>query len=153
MRQITNIVLWKNLTDILGRSYDRREVQDQIDDLVTMFKTSDGKNRQILGELGHGTSSESVSLDRVSHYFENVRLVDFEDGACDLMADLTIMDTPCGQILLSLLEGGVKLRTSTRSTGYLDNMRVKKLKMTAIDIVTIGPQGEDAGEKPNVYLS
>lgn len=143
--KIPNIVIWQNMTDLLGRVYDEQEIRNEIFLMFNENKT------QLLGELGYGNGANSVALDRVSHYFENLRIEDREDGTFDMVGDLVVMKTPLGLILEKLLEAGVKLRTSVRSTGYVDDMKVSKVKVTTIDIVQIDNVNSDK-ERVNVFL-
>ena len=95
--------------------------------------TQVSKGRAV-GELNH-PEGPTVNLDKVSHKIEKLQ---FEGN--DVMGKATVLDTPMGQIVQGLLEGGVQLGVSTRGMGSLerrnDAMYVKPdFILNAIDIV------------------
>jgi len=95
--------------------------------------TQVSKGRAV-GELNH-PEGPTVNLDKVSHKIEKLQ---FEGN--DVMGKATVLDTPMGQIVQGLLEGGVQLGVSTRGMGSLMQqngaMVVKNdFLLNAIDIV------------------
>lgn len=87
-----------------------------------------------VGELNH-PEGPTVNLDKVSHKIDSLT---FE--GTDVVGKATILDTPMGQIVSGLLEGGVQLGVSTRGMGSLMQqngaMVVKDdFLLNAIDIV------------------
>jgi len=87
-----------------------------------------------LGELNH-PSGPTVNLDKVSHKIESLI---FEGN--DVMGKATILDTPMGNIVKGLLDGGVQLGVSTRGMGSLAqrggaNYVKEDFLLNAIDIV------------------
>jgi hypothetical protein len=70
------------------------------------------KNRAF-GELGH-PDSPTINLDRVSHMITKL----YPDGN-NFIGKAKILDTPNGQIVKSLLDGGASLGVSTRGVGSL----------------------------------
>jgi len=77
----------------------------------------------------------TVNLDKVSHKIEKLQ---FEGN--DVVGKATILDTPMGNIVKGLLDGGVGLGVSTRGMGSLKNnngvMEVQgDFMLNAIDIV------------------
>lgn len=95
--------------------------------------TQVSKGRAV-GELNH-PEGPTVNLDKVSHKIEKLQ---FEGN--DVMGKATVLDTPMGQIVQGLLEGGVQLGVSTRGMGSLMQqngaMVVKNdYLLNAIDIV------------------
>jgi hypothetical protein len=71
------------------------------------------KNRAV-GELNH-PDGPTVNLDKVSH-----RITELNFEGSNVMGKALILDTPNGQIVKGLLEGGVKLGVSTRGMGSLE---------------------------------
>jgi len=71
------------------------------------------KNRAV-GELNH-PDGPTVNLDKVSH-----RITELNIEGNKVMGKALILDTPNGQIVKGLLEGGVKLGVSTRGMGSLE---------------------------------
>jgi hypothetical protein len=92
-----------------GRVYPKhvldKEVQRYSQDYVT-------KNRAF-GELGH-PDSPTINLDRVSHMITKL----YPDGN-NIIGRAKILDTPNGNIVKSLLDGGASLGVSTRGVGSL----------------------------------
>lgn len=102
------------------------------------------KNRAV-GEAEHPDTTK-VNLDRISHIIMPGSLVN--EGA-NWSAKAKILNTPCGNIVKGLLEGGVQIGVSTRAGGAVQKnargvMEVQDgLKMSAIDIV-FSPSAPDA---------
>lgn len=102
------------------------------------------KNRAV-GEAEHPKTT-SVNLDRISHIIVPGSLLKEGDN---YSAKARILNTPCGNIVRGLLEGGVQIGVSTRADGQVKKnskgiMEVQDgLKMAAIDIV-FSPSAPDA---------
>tara|TARA_B100000287_G_scaffold300296_1_gene283457 strand:- start:7145 stop:7801 length:657 start_codon:yes stop_codon:yes gene_type:complete len=87
-----------------------------------------------VGELNH-PEGPTINLDKVSHKIDELK---FEGN--DVMGRATVLDTPMGNIVEGLLDGGVQLGVSTRGMGSLERrngaMVVKDdFILNAIDIV------------------
>ena len=87
-----------------------------------------------VGELNH-PEGPTVNLDKVSHKIESL-----EFQGKDVVGKATILNTPMGEVVKGLLDGGVKLGVSTRGMGSLErgkNAMVVKddFILNAIDIV------------------
>jgi hypothetical protein len=90
--------------------------------------------KRAVGELNH-PDGPTVNLDKVSHLIQRLNI----EGK-NVMGKALILDTPNGQIVKGLLEGGVKLGVSTRGMGSLEQrngaMYVKNdFILNTIDIV------------------
>jgi len=90
--------------------------------------------KRSVGELNH-PDGPTVNLDKVSHLIQRLNI----EGK-NVMGKALILDTPNGQIVKGLLEGGVKLGVSTRGMGSLEQrngaMYVKDdFILNTIDIV------------------
>jgi hypothetical protein len=100
------------------------------------------KNRA-MGELGH-PDTPSINLDRVSHMITKL----FPDGN-NFIGKAKILDTPMGNTVKGLLDGGVTLGVSTRGVGSLKPHNGYQLVQddfklaTAADIVA-DPSAPDA---------
>ena len=91
-----------------------------------VFAQAEAKNRNgriypqmvmekaVVGELNH-PDGPTVNLDKVSH-----RITELNFEGRNVMGKALILDTPNGQIVKGLLEGGVKLGVSTRGMGSLE---------------------------------
>src|SRR5210317_1353192 len=87
-----------------------------------------------VGELNH-PEGPTINLDKVSHKIESLNW-----KGNDIVGKATILETPMGQIVKGLLDGGVRVGVSTRGMGSLqrggDAMMVgKDFMLNAIDIV------------------
>ena len=91
-------------------------------------------NGRAVGELNH-PDGPTINLDKVSHLITEMKW-----KGNDVVGRAKILDTPNGQIVKNLLEGGVKLGVSTRGMGSLErNNNVMVVKgdyvLNAVDIV------------------
>ena len=93
-----------------GRIYTREVLTKAVDQFV---------NEQVItgravGELNH-PESPAINLDKVSH-----RITELKWDGNNVMGKALILDTPMGQIVKGLVEGGVQLGVSSRGMGSLD---------------------------------
>jgi len=113
-----------------GRIYPKKVMENAVAKYVD---TQVSKNRAV-GELNH-PEGPTVNLDKVSHLITDLR---WEGN--DVVGKASILDTPMGQIVKGLLEGGVNLGVSTRGMGSLEQrggaMYVKDdFTLSTVDIV------------------
>ena len=113
-----------------GRIYPRQVMEGAVD----KYATEQVSKGRAVGELNH-PEGPTVNLDKVSHKIESL---DWKGN--DVVGKATILETPMGQIVKGLLDGGVKLGVSTRGMGSLENrngtMVVKPdFLLNAVDIV------------------
>lgn len=91
------------------RVYPRPVMESAVEKYV---KEQVSQNRAV-GELNH-PEGPSVNLDKVSHLITELKW-----QGNDVIGKATILDTPNGQIVKGLLDGGVRLGVSTRGMGSL----------------------------------
>ena len=89
-----------------GRVYPKKILEREIDLYKNLVKES-----RALGELDHPESS-IINLNNCSHLVTDIW---FEGD--DVLGKVKVLNTPSGQILRSLVEGGVKLGISSRGLG------------------------------------
>ena len=94
-----------------GRVYPRAIMEKAVDKYVT----DQVSQKRSVGELNH-PEGPTVNLDKVSHL-----ITDLQWEGNDVVGKAQILDTPMGQIVKGLLEGGVQLGVSTRGMGSLEN--------------------------------
>lgn len=87
-----------------------------------------------VGELNH-PEGPTINLDKVSHLITKL-----EWNGTNVIGKAKILDTPMGQIVKGLLEGGVKLGVSSRGMGSLEqrngvNYVKDDFQLATIDIV------------------
>ena len=93
-----------------GRIYTREVLTKAVDQFV---------NEQVItgragGELNH-PESPAINLDKVSH-----RITELKWDGNNVLGKALILDTPMGQIVKGLVEGGVQLGVSSRGMGSLE---------------------------------
>ena len=113
-----------------GRIYPRPVMEKA----VSAYNTTQVVPGRAVGELNH-PEGPTVNLDKVSHKIESL-----DWSGNNVMGKATILNTPMGEVVKGLLDGGVKLGVSTRGMGSLqrgnDAMVVKDdFILNAIDIV------------------
>ena len=121
-----------------GRVYPRPIMEKA----VGKYVTDQVSKKRAVGELNH-PEGPTVNLDKVSHLITDLK---FEGN--DVVGKAQILDTPMGQIVKGLLEGGVQLGVSTRGMGSLEQrngaMYVKDdFILSTVDIVQ-DPSAPDA---------
>ena len=113
-----------------GRVYPKQVMESAVDTYVT----EQVKQGRAVGELNH-PDGPTVNLDKVSHKIESL---DWDGN--DVVGKARILNTPMGNIVKGLLEGGVQLGVSTRGMGSLEErngtMYVKDdFMLNTVDIV------------------
>ena len=113
-----------------GRVYPEAVMRNAVEKYVEEQVSKD----RAVGELNH-PDGPTVNLDKVSHKIEGLEM----DGN-NLPGKARILETPMGQIVKGLLEGGVQLGVSTRGMGSLEQrdgaMYVKDdFMLNTVDIV------------------
>jgi hypothetical protein len=109
-----------------GRVYPVNEIRKAVEQINEAIKQDNG----VLGECDHPQELQ-IHLDRVSHKITQMWM----DGA-NGFGKLQILPTPCGNIVKTLIDCGVKLGVSSRGSGNVDdNGRVSEFDMLTVDIV------------------
>ena len=93
-----------------GRIYPKAIMEGAVDKYVTEQVS---QNRAV-GELNH-PEGPTVNLDKVSH-----KITELSWKGNDVVGKAQVLDTPMGNIVKGLLEGGVQLGVSTRGMGSLE---------------------------------
>ncbi len=93
-----------------GRIYPKPIMEKAVDKYVTeQIRTG-----RAVGELNH-PDGPSINLDKVSHKIESLAWT-----GNDVVGKARILETPMGNIVKGLLDGGVQLGVSTRGMGSLE---------------------------------
>lgn len=121
-----------------GRIYPKSIMENAVNSYVKEFVES----RRALGELSHPESRPTVKPELASHLITQLK---FEGN--DVYGKAKILNTPQGNVLKGLLEGGVQMGVSTRGLGSIEVREgityVKDdFAMMAIDAVS-DPSGID----------
>jgi hypothetical protein len=113
-----------------GRIYESKILQPAVEKYIE----EQVKTGRAVGELNH-PDGPTINLDKVSHLITSLR---FE--GTNVIGKAKILDTPMGQIVKGLLEGGVKLGVSSRGMGSLEtrngvNFVKDDFQLATVDIV------------------
>ena len=92
-----------------GRIYPR----DVMETAVNKYVTEQVIKGRAVGELNH-PDGPAINLDKVSH-----RITDLSWEGNNVIGKALVLDTPMGQIVKGLVEGGVQLGVSSRGMGTL----------------------------------
>jgi len=113
-----------------GRVYPKSIMENA----VRKYSKEQIETGRAVGELNH-PEGPIINLDKVSH-----RITDLYLEGNDVIGKAVVLDTPMGQIVKGLLEGGVKLGVSTRGMGSLEqkegvNYVKSDFTLATVDIV------------------
>ena len=113
-----------------GRVYPK----DVMEAAVDKYMTEQVSKGRAVGELNH-PDGPTINLDKVSHKITELR---WEGN--NVVGKAQILDTPMGQIVKGLMEGGVQLGVSSRGMGSLVqkggvNFVNKDFQLATVDIV------------------
>lgn len=109
-----------------GRVYPRNVIEREVKKFQSLIES-----RESIGELSHPDSGE-INPDRAAILITELHM----DGNLAL-GKAKVLTTPCGKILESLLNDGVRMGVSSRGTGNLDrdNVVCEDYSMITIDAV------------------
>lgn len=106
---------------------------DELRNEVRRYQEEMVKPGRAMGELNHPTSAD-VDLERACHIVTEM----YEEDNV-FYGKSKVLTTPCGQIVRSLINDGVKVGMSSRALGTLEESRgynvVRNMKLVAVDCV------------------
>jgi hypothetical protein len=113
------------------RYYPKDELKKEVDRYIENMV----RENRSMGELNHPTTAE-VDLERACHMVTDI----WQEGNI-FYGKSKVLSTPCGQIVSSLINDGVKVGMSSRALGQLTEEsngvnRVSDLKLVAVDCVS-----------------
>jgi hypothetical protein len=112
----------------------------EITNAVTTINEQIKEGNSVLGEVDHPDDLK-INLDRVSHMIESMWM-DGPNG----YGKLKILETPMGQLVKTMIEGGVKLGVSSRGSG---NVSESSGQVADFEIVTVDVVAQPSA--PNAY--
>ena len=135
---IEGIMAQANIRNGNGRMYERPVMEAAVQEYVDKYVST----RQALGELNH---PERPFVDPSE---AAIRITELRMDGDNVYGKALVLNTPKGQIIKGLLEGGFALGVSTRGLGTLKERNGIKyvqndFMMTAIDAVS-GPSAPEA---------
>lgn len=109
---------------------------------VNVYVKEQVETGRAVGELNH-PDGPTINLDKVSHRITELKWVD-----SDVIGRAQVLNTPMGQIVKGLVEGGVKLGVSSRGMGSIEERNGKTYVkddfiLSTVDIVQ-DPSAQDA---------
>jgi len=121
-----------------GRVYPKAVMEKAVDKYVT----EQVKTGRAVGELNH-PDGPTINLDKVSH-----RITALEWNGNNVIGKAQILETPMGQIVKGLLDGGCQVGVSSRGMGSLEqregvNYVKDDFMLSTVDIVQ-DPSAPDA---------
>ena len=113
-----------------GRVYEKSILESA----VNKYVKEQVETGRAVGELNH-PEGPTINLDKVSH-----KITELKWNGTDVVGKASILNTPMGNIVEGLLEGGVKLGVSSRGMGTLVNKQGasyvgKDFMLSTVDIV------------------
>ena len=108
---LSGIFMQAEIQNRNGRTYPLTEIGNA----VTTAQARITEQKGIFGELDHPQSLQ-INLDRISHVITEINM-----NGSNAVGKAKMLNTPMGQIVKGLLEGGVQLGVSTRGMGSLEN--------------------------------
>ena len=118
------------------RVYPVSEITNAVSTINEQLKSG----QSVLGEVDHPDDLK-INLDRVSHMIESMWM-DGPNG----YGKLKILETPMGQLVKTMIEGGVKLGVSSRGSG---NVNESSGQVADFEIVTVDVVAQPSA--PNAY--
>lgn len=138
--RLKGVVMQAEAVNRNGRKYPKSLMEDA----VRKFNEA---GQAAMGELEH-PSTLTINLDRVSHLVENLEMC-----GNDVIGTMKILNTPCGQIVRGLVEGGAEIGASSRAGGGVRRNNgideVTSFQLITIDLVG-SPSAPGALPKPVV---
>lgn len=111
---ISGVFMQYDIKNQNGRTYPKEIMEKE----VNRYINESIKTKRAFGELTHPDSPQ-INLDRVSHLIESLKI----EGNGRVMGKAKVLDTPCGNIVRGLIEGGACLGVSSRGLGSLKEGR------------------------------
>lgn len=122
---LSGIFMQSSVTNGNGRVYPLQEINNAVQSVNK--RISEGLT--VYGELNH-PDNLSIDLNAVSHIITEMKM----DGQ-NAIGKAKILNTPKGQIVKAILEGGGKLGVSSRGSGNVVEGKVSGFSLTTVDIV------------------
>lgn len=131
---LNGIMMQAELSNGNGRVYPLNEIKSAVDKITRIIQTG----QTICGELEH-PDNLTINLANVSHVITEAWM----DGN-NAMGKMKILNTPSGNIVRGLIEGGVRLGVSSRGTGNVNESgSVSGFEFLTVDVVAT-PSAPDA---------
>ena len=108
---IEGVFMQANLKNRNGRVYPKETLFNAVEKYIA----EQVKPGRAVGELDHPEGPQ-INLDKVSHKITELKFM-----GDDVVGKAQVLNTPMGQIVEGLIDGGVKLGVSSRGMGTVEN--------------------------------
>jgi len=127
---IEGVMLQYDAVNKNGRNYKKSILERE----VALYNENYIKTNRAIGELNH-PKTFSVNPERASHL-----ITELNDNSGAYVGKAKVLNTPMGNIVKGLLEGGVQIGVSSRGVGSTKNVKginevQDDFKMSCIDVV------------------
>lgn len=122
---LSGIFMMADVVNGNQRVYPMTEIKNAVDSVNK--RISEGLS--VYGELNH-PDNLNIDLNNVSHIITEMRM----DGA-NAIGKAKVLNTPKGQIVKAIIEGGGKLGVSSRGSGNVVEGKVNTFSLVTVDIV------------------
>ena len=116
-----------------GRFYPLEEISNAVTSAQQKIK----EGHSICGELNHPDNLQ-INLERVSHVITEMKM-----NGKNAVGKAKLLNTPMGQLVRNLVEGGVRLGVSSRGSGDVNEGKVSGFQFVTMDVVS-QPSAPDA---------
>ena len=119
--------------DVINRNKRKYPLEEMVRE-VDRYRTEMVNTQRAMGELNHPASAD-VNLERACHIITELK----QDGNI-FYGKSKVLSTPCGLVVRSLINDGVRIGVSSRSLGQLEESPgfsiVKEMRLIAVDCVS-----------------
>lgn len=122
---LSGIFMQANLVNGNGRTYPMNEISAAVTNVTKRIQ----EGYSVFGELNHPDNLQ-IDLNNVSHIITEMKM----DGD-NAIGKARILETPKGQIVKAIIEGGGKLGVSSRGSGNVVEGKVNGFSIVTVDIV------------------
>lgn len=119
-----------------GRIYPKQIMESAINKYIKEYV----QNKRAIGELSHPENRPTVKPELASHLITELRM----DGN-NVNGKAKILNTPQGQIVRGLLEGGVQLGVSTRALGSVKEQNGSQVVQPDFQLFAVDVVGDPSG--------
>lgn len=122
---LSGIFMQADVVNGNGRVYPVNEITSAVKSCTARI----AEGLSIFGELNH-PDNLTIDLNNVSHIITELKM----EGP-NAIGKARILNTPKGQLVKAILEGGGKLGVSSRGTGNVNEGQVSDFQIVTVDIV------------------
>jgi hypothetical protein len=119
-----------------GRIYPKQVMESAVNKYIKEYV----QNKRAIGELSHPENRPTVKPELASHLITELKI-----NGNDVNGKAKILNTPQGQIVRGLLEGGVQLGVSTRALGSVKEQNGSQVVQSDFQLYAVDVVGDPSG--------